>query len=256
MLALKLVLVPLILAVLSLVAKRFGPGVAGWLGGFPVVAGPILLLISFERGPDFAAQAAAAGIAGLAGSASFSVTYAWMCRRNGWFVSMMSGIAGWTAAILLVVQLPLTTAWVSLAVALVALIAAPAFFPHIDATWDAVRLPRSEIAARMVAGAALTLAVTGLSAAIGPAWSGLFMLFPSIGLVLAVFSQRTSGPAFSAMLLKGIILGYYSLAAFCLAIAILLPQQGVAVSFAVGVAAALAVGALTRVAPVLRRRPA
>jgi hypothetical protein len=256
MLVLKLVLVPLILAVLSLVGKRFGPGIAGWLGGFPVVAGPVLLLIYFERGPEFATQAAAAAIAGLVGSAAFSVTYAWTCRRNGWLVSMIAGIAGWTVAIFLVAQLPITIAWVSLVAALAALLAAPGLFPHIDATWKAVPLPRSEIAARMAAGAALTLAVTGLSATIGPAWSGLLTLFPSIGMVLAVFSQRTSGPAFSAMLLKAIIFGYYSLATFCFVFATLLPQQGLALSFGAGVVVALAIGALTRAAPALRKRPA
>jgi hypothetical protein len=44
MLALKLLLVPMFLALVSMAGKRWGPAIAGWLAGFPIVAGPILWL--------------------------------------------------------------------------------------------------------------------------------------------------------------------------------------------------------------------
>ncbi|MGF6700501.1 hypothetical protein OKW38_005113 [Paraburkholderia sp. MM5496-R1] len=55
LLALKLVLVPAFLAALTAAARVWGPSVAGWLAGLPVVAGPIMLLLAVERGPAFAA---------------------------------------------------------------------------------------------------------------------------------------------------------------------------------------------------------
>jgi hypothetical protein len=93
----------------------------------------------------------------------------------------------------------------------------------------------------MLAGAALTLAVTSLAAAIGPAWSGMLAVFPVLAIVLSVFSQRASGPAFAATLLKGMILGLYAFTSFCLVLAALLPLQGVAVSFSSATAVAIAV---------------
>ena len=93
----------------------------------------------------------------------------------------------------------------------------------------------------MLAGAAMTLAVTSLATAIGPSWSGMFAVFPVITSVLSVFSHRASGPAFTVILLRAMIWGLYALASFCFALAVLLPQQGVIVSFVGATAVALAV---------------
>jgi len=59
-LALKLLLVPSFLILITLASKRWGPGVAGWLAGLPVSAGPILFIVALEQGHVFAASAAAA----------------------------------------------------------------------------------------------------------------------------------------------------------------------------------------------------
>jgi hypothetical protein len=59
--------------------------------------------------------------------------------------------------------------------------------------------------------------------------------------VLAVFSHRASGPAFTVILLRAMIWGLYSLASFCFALAVLLPRQSVTVAFLAAIAAAIAV---------------
>ncbi|HBF50271.1 MAG TPA: hypothetical protein DDX04_07705, partial [Massilia sp.] len=56
-LALKLVLVPLLIYLVTLAGRRWGPSVAGWLSAFPIVAGPILLTLALEQGAPFAASA-------------------------------------------------------------------------------------------------------------------------------------------------------------------------------------------------------
>ena len=62
MLALKLLLVPAFLALLTLAGRVFGPGIAGWLAGLPWVAGPILVVLALENGGAFAARAASATV--------------------------------------------------------------------------------------------------------------------------------------------------------------------------------------------------
>jgi len=60
LLALKLLVVPTLLGLISVAGRKWGPGVAGWLAGFPVITGPILVFLATERGSGFAAQAASA----------------------------------------------------------------------------------------------------------------------------------------------------------------------------------------------------
>jgi hypothetical protein len=59
---LKLFLVPACLLAISLAGRRWGPGVAGWLAGMPVVVGPILLFLALDHGVAFTARAANASL--------------------------------------------------------------------------------------------------------------------------------------------------------------------------------------------------
>ncbi|MEK1843646.1 MAG: hypothetical protein AAAB17_19390, partial [Pseudomonas sp.] len=65
-----------------------------------------------------------------------------------------------------------------------------------------------------------------LASTVGERWSGLLAVFPVLGSVMAVFSQQTRGPAFTAALLRATATGMYSFAAFCLVLALALPQFG------------------------------
>ena len=56
--ALKLRLAPSFIVATSVLARHVGVRVAGVVGGLPVVAGPILLVIAIEHGRSFAADAA------------------------------------------------------------------------------------------------------------------------------------------------------------------------------------------------------
>jgi hypothetical protein len=239
-LALKLLLVPAFLLLISLAGRRWGPAVAGWLAGLPVLTGPILFLLALEMGPGFAAAAATVSLSAVFAAVAFILAYARVCARASPALSLLCGLASWSCAALLLMQLPPDN-FVSLGIALLALVIAPKLFPHISAPILTAALPRWELPLRMLAGAGVTVAVTSLAAAIGASWSGIFAVFPVITIVLSVFSHRASGPAFATTLLRAMIWGLYALTSFCFALAILLPQQGVAVSFVAATVVALAV---------------
>jgi hypothetical protein len=239
-LALKLLLVPTFLALITFAGRRWGPAVAGWLAGLPVLTGPILFLLALENGAGFAAAAATVSLSAVFGAIAYILTYARMCAHASPALSLLSSFAVWCCAALLLGLLALTPV-ISLGIALATLLLAPKLFPRISAPMTITKLSRWELPLRMLAGAALTLAVTSLATAIGPAWSGVLAVFPVLAIVLSVFSHRASGPAFAATLLRAMIWGLYSFASFCLTLSLLLPQQGVAVSFLAAIAVAVAV---------------
>jgi hypothetical protein len=236
---LKLIIVPVLLGLISLAGRRWGPGVAGWLAGFPVLTGPILVFLAVERGDAFAAQAAIGSLAAVSAATSFNLVYARVCQRAAWPLSVLAGLSAWLL-VAAVLQQAASSVWISLAFALGALLLAPRLFPRVGLPQQFRPLPRSELFLRMAAAAVLTVLVTGVAATIGPAWSGLFAVFPLIALVLATFSHSANGPAFVIPLFRGMVAGHYSFSVFCLAVALLLGAHGAAVAFTVATALALA----------------
>jgi uncharacterized membrane protein (GlpM family) len=245
LLTLKLVLVPAFLAALTVAARVWGPSVAGWLAGLPVVAGPIVLLLALERGPSFAAQASAASIAAIAASEAFNFAYAWTCRRVGWPLALVAGLAGWLALALLLVHLP-GSLWWAVATACVAVAVSQSGLPRATGHVPAARVGLADLAVRMLAGALLTVAVTTLSASMGATWSGLLSVFPLLGIVLAVSAQRAHGADFVAVLMRGMVIGRGSFAAFFALTAAMLPRYSVWLSFACAALVSVAVQGATR----------
>ena len=83
-LALKLVLTPALIAAATLVGRRFGPSISGWLVGLPLTSGPVSLFLALEQGTTFAATAASGFIAGVMAAAVYALVYVGMARRFGW----------------------------------------------------------------------------------------------------------------------------------------------------------------------------
>lgn len=245
MLALKLVLVPAFLLLVSLAGRLWGPSVAGRLAGLPLVTGPILFFLALEQSASFAAHAADAALSAVVASQCCSLAYAHAAQRLVWPQALCISLSTWFVVALLLSTLPASLP-LGLALALGSLMLAPRLFPRVVLPTVTARQSRAELASRMVAGALLTLGVTGVSALVGERWTGLLSVFPLLGSVLAVFSHRTFGAAYAAVILRGLAFGMYSFAAFCVALSLTLERLGVAQGFAAAVGVALAVQWLTR----------
>ena len=214
--------------------RRWGAGVAGWLAGFPSLTGPVLFFLALERGPEFTVQAAVVSLSTVFSAVAFGVAYSWACTRLHWFWCLACALSAWAAAALLLSRLPLTV-MASLAISLLTLFVAPRVYSRAQAQWGGSTMPAHELLLRMVAGAAMVLAVTAAAEALGPAWTGLFAAFPVMSTVLAVFSHRANGPGFAVALLRAMVGGFYSFIAFCLTVSLLLPHASIAVTFAAAV---------------------
>src|SRR5471032_3140021 len=98
-LLLKLFLVPSLIFSVTLVGRKWGPGVAGWLSAFPIVSGPILLTITLEQGPTFAATAAEGTLFAVVAILVFSIAYAWASNHYSMKGSMMCALSAYALAV-------------------------------------------------------------------------------------------------------------------------------------------------------------
>jgi hypothetical protein len=237
----KLLLAPACVVAVSLAGRRWGVAVAGILGGLPVVAGPILLVLTLVHGPPFGAEAAAGTLLGLAALTLFVVVYGRAAERVGPVASLL---AGWVAFLvgvgfLQLLDLPLgvSLAFVAACFALgLALLPAPTAAPAALTTppwWD---LP-----ARSLAALALVVALAAASGALGPSLSGLLAPFPIVTSVLAVFTHAHGGPDQVRVLLRSFLVGFYGFAVFCFVLASGLDSLSGAAAFSAALVAALAV---------------
>lgn len=235
---LKLLLVPILIALVTLAGRRWGPGLAGRLSALPVVAGPILFAITLEQGAEFGATAAANTLLAVLAILVFSIAYA-RTARFGLPRAMAVALLAYAVAVLVLksVAIPL---WTGFAAVLVALLAAPFLFGPAPAP-SAAGKPANDLPWRMLAGAVLSLSVTYAAAQLGPRLSGLFAMFPVMSTVLVGFSHRASGPAFAVALLRGMVDGYYAFAVFCLVLSLLLRSDSVGLAFLASTCAALVV---------------
>lgn len=240
----KVFLAPLCVVTVSLAGRRWGIGVAGLLGGLPVVAGPILLAETLIHGREFGADAAAGTLLGLAALTAFVVVYGRAAQARGPLPSVLCGWAGFLLCVALFrpVQPPpaLSLLLVGICFAL-----GLRLLPSSSEPLAAVAPPPWDLPARALAALALVLVLTAISGALGPHLSGLLAPFPIITSILAVFTHAHGGAAQLETLLRNFLVGFYGFAAFCFVLAVALPSLATAAAFGLATAAALAVqGAL------------
>jgi len=244
MLALKMTLVPLLIACVTMIGRRWGTRIAGMFAAMPVVAGPIAMFLAIEQGPAFAAHAAVGAIAATAALLVFFIAYAWASRRFEWPAALACALLAWFVAGLVIAWLPSRIDLAS-ALALVALLLTPKLMPPPGSRMKLPVAPaRFDLPIRMLAGALLTLLVTAVASRVGEAWSGLLTAFPVITLVLGVFTHREAGAGQVALLFRGIGIGLYAFCAFFIVLSLLLPRIGVVPAFLAAIATAVVVQAL------------
>ena len=233
LLLLKLTLAPSLVALATLVARRWGPRAGGILIGFPLSTGPIFIFLAIEHGLEFAQQATVGILFGLVGVASFALTYVMASRRTGWIGSLGAAVVCFfgVSAVFSQVEWRATGAGVSAyaALLLVALVVRPPRPNLVKASppwWD---LPL-----RMAAAAILTLSITEVASSLGPVLSGIVGTFPVVSTVVVAFTHHQWGREAAVGMLRGSVLSWISFASCFLAIGITLETIGLAPSLMLG----------------------
>lgn len=244
LLTLKIFLVPALIALVTLGARRWGPRVGGWLSGLPTVAGPTLCFYAFEQGNAFAARAAHATLVGLIAVPFFCVGYVYTSRRWNWVVSLLAGWLAFCAGVTILQRLDpgLAVAWLLLAASCaLCYLALPAHATIAGASthsaWD---LPM-----RMVAAAGLILVLTSAADRLGPALTGLFTPFPVAIAIIAAFTHTQRGVDPVIAFFRGFLPALASFGLFCVVLAAGLERLGLTAALALALALQLSTQSVT-----------
>src|SRR5258708_2246532 len=175
MLAIKLLLTPILVGVMSLVGRRWGPAVSGWFVGLPLTSGPITLYLALDQGTAFAARAAQGTL------------------RAGWLGGLLAGWCVFFASTFVLDQfsVPLFIAFAGV-IAFLAIVLK--LFPIYDGRSRVMPPPQWEVLLRMVTATAFVLALTAVSSLLGPQLSGLLTPFPIYATILGAFTHHFQAP--------------------------------------------------------------
>ncbi len=213
----KLFAAPLLIGLASLAGRRWGPNIAGLLGGLPLVGAPIVLAVWLSHGVDYAEQAARAAPAGLWANIVYMLAVGWVSARLRWYWAIPLGWLCYLGVALLIQASGLAR---SLALGLAALpalwVAANAALPRPAALPPRMHLPPTELLARIAAAALLVLSLTALSTTIGAELTGLLSGAPVAAVVIPAFTLATVGRDALLLTLRGFLTGLMGFGVFFL----------------------------------------
>ncbi|MDE3228995.1 MAG: hypothetical protein KGO05_03860 [Chloroflexota bacterium] len=240
-LLLRILLAPALIAAASLAGRRWGPAISGWLIGLPLTSGPVCFLLAITYGETFAAVAARGTLAGTLSLEAFTLTYAWVARRNRWPLSFGVATLVFAAATFALQRLTLGVAplvglvLLSMAVTIALMPRVPrSVAPPPDATpsrWD---LP-----ARMLIAGGVVGGLTAGAPLLGPHLTGMLSPFPIYGSILAIFAHRQLGSDAAVGVLRGMLYGMFAFVSFFVVVTTLLEPLGIAAAFILAIVVAL-----------------
>ena len=196
-------------------------------------------MLALQHGPAFARGAATGTMLGIVALIAFVLVYAEVCKRARWPWALAAGWGAFVAVVaaLRPVHVGSVTAFVIACAACVlglVLLARPAPAPVRPPVH-----PPYDLALRAASAVVPVVLVTAVARELGPHLSGLVAAFPVITPVLAAFTQAQRGPDEAIRLLRGMTLGFFAYALFCLTVALGIERLGTATTFLLATALAL-----------------
>ena len=236
----------LVVVLLSLIAERAGPRIAGIVSGYPLGAAISLYFIGLEIGPAFAARSAFYTAAGLAATVAFVGGYLLGLnyvegrhRVTALLLPLLPALAAYGLAAWGLSVIPIT--WLSAPlIAIVSMVLASRVFRAIPdaAIREKIQLGLSVTLLRAVFAAFVILAITTAAQVVGPQWAGLFSAFPITMLPLLVIIQFTYQPSHVRTIIKNVPRGLGSLLVYALVVAVTYARLGIAWGTVLGYLAA------------------
>ncbi|HEX5828809.1 MAG TPA: hypothetical protein VFY23_14890 [Candidatus Limnocylindrales bacterium] len=243
LLLVKLIATPLLVGGASIVARRWGPSIGGWIVSLPLTSGPILFFLALEAGPAFAAATTVGTLLGMGAICGFTVGYLAGSGRGPW-VAMAFATAGFVG-VSLAVQPVVAAPYVLLVIGVVAAVTLVLrLLPRERIGRSATPHPAWDLPARIIVGTTLVVGLTAAAERLGAIPSGLAATFPAYVSVLAVFAHLHDGRPAALGVLRGLLSGLFGTITFFVMLHTLLVPAGIVPAFAAAIAGALLVGGL------------
>lgn len=234
----KLTLTPVLVGLMSLAVRRWGPTLGSVLVGLPWMTGPLLFILGLERGTEWVATTCIGVQIGVVALACYVGAFTSAARRSGWLLSVIAGTLAFAASAFATKPLGVDgMAAAALAAASIwtaySLIKVPA-----DARTPG-RLPWWDIPARMLATAVLVTFISLTADLLGPTWSGIVGTFPVIMTVLGTFTHAQWGGGAAIVLMRAVLLSLLSFIVFFVVVHETVIQLGLVWSYVWAVLASI-----------------
>jgi hypothetical protein len=253
LLLLKIAVPPLLVAITSLAARRWGPTVGGLLLGLPWMTGPVLFFLALDKGTEFAVGACTGIELGIVCVSAFLIAYGVISTYARWPASVAGSAAVFGASTVAIqdVTLPLPTA---AAVAAASLGVAYLLLPRPRKPVASTALPWWDIPARMLTTCALVAIIMLSADALGARLSGIVSTYPAMVTVVGAFTHRQWGRDAVRQILRGLTVSLLVFVVFFLTVGLGLPTLGLVPSFVCAAVLVLALDAALLIAMRPRQR--
>jgi hypothetical protein len=226
----------LVVILLSLIAERAGPRVAGVVSGYPLGAAISLFFIGIEIDPAFAARSAVFTAAGLSATVAFVGGYllglkAAEGRRRvpALLLALLPALTAYGLAAAVLSAIPINRVSAP-SIALTSMVVADRVFRTIPdaAIHQKIQIGATGTLLRALFAALIILVITTVARVVGPGWAGLFSAFPITMLPLLVIIQYTYRPAHVRTIIKNVPRGLGALLTYALVVAVTYADLGIA----------------------------
>ena len=216
---------------LSVIAERVSPRVAGLLAGYPLGSALALFFIGLEMSPEFAAKSAVYTMIGLVASECF----VWVYFKATLFFHRYTVIAASFFAtvtyffIIWLLHFIKINKFVAVLIPVASIFLFVYLFKGIQnmSIKNRAKLTFKLLFLRALLTAIIILTVTGTAKWVGPKWAGLFSAFPFTLFPLILIVHLTYHKKYAHTIIKNFPLGMGSLISYLLTIAVIYPILGI-----------------------------
>lgn len=226
--AAKLLLSPALIGLASLAGKRWGPHIAGMMGGLPLVGGPVVLALWLLHGPAYATEVCLAAPVGVWASMVYLLSLGFISARLPWYLAIpLAWLCYFSSALLIDASGLSQSLAMGIAILPMLWFAAMRILPKPAAIPASMALPRIELLARMIAAALLVWTLATVSSFLGTHLTGVLAAAPVAATVIPAFTMANSGRDALLITLRGFLGGMMGFAVFFLILGNTLSWLGV-----------------------------
>src|SRR3954466_3987060 len=153
----KLLLTPALITFATLLGRRFGQSIAGWLIAFPFTSAPVSFFLATDHGLAFAAAAARGSMLSVIAVCAYAWTFSRV--RRGWVVALVCATIAYLIAVFALRLVDLDPAYVIVLVGAVVTLVSR-LRPRPAAVAPAAAPPAWDLPARVVIATVLVLTIT------------------------------------------------------------------------------------------------